>query len=104
MERSDRCAGFVVEIFYGISGFLIFLLILGEDEFFLTVFVSTFYITMVYWTIAGIYLFMDLTLKPAFLRKYKVQPNMNSPLDKAKLFQVSFDDLDKKIFEQKTRN
>jgi hypothetical protein len=65
------------------------LIISGENEFILIVFVTTFYIAAVYWAIGGIYLSMDLTLKPQFLRKYKVQPNANEPLDKTKLLKVS---------------
>lgn len=35
-----------------------------------------------YWLIGGLYLTMDMTLSPTALRKYKVQPQTNEPVDK----------------------
>jgi methylsterol monooxygenase len=43
-----------------------------------------------YWTVGGIYIIMDLTLKPNSLRKYKVQPGKNEPVERIKLYKVSF--------------
>lgn len=40
----------------------------------------------VYWIFGGIFLLMDLTLSPRLLRKYKVQPHTNEPVDKAILY------------------
>ena len=34
-----------------------------------------------YWTIASIYSYFDVTNTPKFLRKYKVQPGTNEPID-----------------------
>ena len=42
-----------------------------------------------YWIFGGIFTFMDLTNKPAFLRKYKIQPGTHEPLDTQKFFKVS---------------
>lgn len=41
-----------------------------------------------YWIIGALYSWMDLTLKPRALRKYKIQPATNEPLEKKKLIQV----------------
>jgi methylsterol monooxygenase len=41
-----------------------------------------------YWILGGIYVLMDLTLKPEFIRKYKVQPGTNEPVDKMRLNEV----------------
>lgn len=43
---------------------------------------------IVYWTFGGIYTFLDVTNKPAALRRYKVQPGTNEPVDSARLIQV----------------
>lgn len=42
----------------------------------------------VYWFFGAIYTFMDLTNKPAILRKYKIQPGTNEPVDKKRLTNV----------------
>lgn len=49
---------------------------------------SLIYSTLVYWGVGGLYTILDLTLKPEVLRKYKVQPKTNEPVDKAKLTKV----------------
>ena len=42
----------------------------------------TFQITNgVYFGVGSIYMFFDLTSKPAFLRKYKIQSGTNEPLE-----------------------
>jgi len=41
-----------------------------------------------YWLGSAFYLFLDLTNWPAFMRRYKVQPGTNEPLDTAKLVKV----------------
>jgi hypothetical protein len=56
----------------------------------LVVFGSTLLIMITYWTVGGIYIIMDLTLKPNSLRKYKVQPGKNEPVERIKLYKVSF--------------
>lgn len=35
-------------------------------------------------------MFLDITNKPAFLRKYKIQPGTNEPVDLRKLKKVNF--------------
>lgn len=49
----------------------------------LTVFVGT------YWIVGTIYTILDVTNKPAALRRYKVQPGTNEPVDTKRLIQVS---------------
>lgn len=44
---------------------------------------------LVYWLVGGIYMFMDLTNRPAFLRKYKIQPGTNEPVETTRLLKVS---------------
>lgn len=41
--------------------------------------------TLVYWLVGALYLYMDLTGRPQFMRKYKIQPGANAPLDRNKL-------------------
>nr|CAD7453578.1 unnamed protein product [Timema tahoe] len=42
----------------------------------------------VYWTFGGIYTLLDVTNKPAALRRYKIQPGTNEPVDTARLLKV----------------
>lgn len=65
-----------------------FLSIKGEDPFTLWVVGSTIFTMFVYWFFGAIYTFMDLTNKPAILRKYKIQPGTNEPVDKKRLTNV----------------
>lgn len=62
---------------------------IGEDPFniyfFGTVIYSAF---LTYWVFGGIYIILDMTLKPEFLRKYKIQDQTNEPLDKKLLMKV----------------
>lgn len=46
---------------------------------------TVFYTFIIYWIFASFYTFMDITNKPKFLRKYKIQPGTNEPVDKSKL-------------------
>lgn len=41
-----------------------------------------------YWVLGSFYVFLDVTNHPKFLRKYKVQPGTNEPVDKERLFHV----------------
>ncbi|XP_025835022.1 fatty acid hydroxylase domain-containing protein 2 [Agrilus planipennis] len=60
----------------------------GEDPFKLWVY-GTILLTMgVYWLFGGIYTFLDVTNKPAALRRYKIQPGTNEPVDTKKLLKV----------------
>jgi fatty acid hydroxylase domain-containing protein 2 len=46
------------------------------------------YSTLVYWIIGSIFLFFDVTGNPAFIRRYKVQPGTNEPVENQRLYQV----------------
>jgi methylsterol monooxygenase len=46
-------------------------------------------IIAVYWIFGGIYTLLDITNKPAVLRKYKIQPGTNEPVDPKRLMQAS---------------
>jgi fatty acid hydroxylase domain-containing protein 2 len=60
----------------------------GDDEFNLMVWWTTTYTFFVYWGFGLIYTVMDLTNKPKFLRRYKIQPNTNEPVETKKLIRV----------------
>lgn len=55
----------------------------------LWVFGSTIFSMIVYWFVGGIYTFMDMTNRPAFLRKYKIQPGTNEPVESERLMKVN---------------
>ena len=42
-------------------------------------------IHVVFYGVGAIYTLMDITNKPQFLRKYKIQPGTNEPVDNLKL-------------------
>ncbi|XP_019869099.1 fatty acid hydroxylase domain-containing protein 2 isoform X1 [Aethina tumida] len=65
-----------------------FLNIVGEDPFYLWVYGTNILNFLVYWTFGGIYTFLDVTNKPAALRRYKIQPGTNEPVDNRKLLKV----------------
>lgn len=46
--------------------------------------------TSVYWIFGGIYTILDITNKPSALRRYKIQPGTNEPVDNKKLFKVRY--------------
>lgn len=54
----------------------------------LWVYGSIFLTMIVYWVFGGIYTLLDVTNKPAALRRYKVQPGTNEPVDNKRLFKV----------------
>lgn len=56
--------------------------VIGEGRFNVYVIWTTLFSFAVYWIFGGIFTFMDLTLSPKALRKYKVQPHTNAPVDK----------------------
>ena len=43
---------------------------------------------IVYWIFGGIYTILDITNKPAALRRYKIQPGTNEPVDSKELCKV----------------
>lgn len=43
---------------------------------------------VVYWVFGGIYTLLDMTNRPAALRRYKIQPGTNEPVDNKELIKV----------------
>lgn len=66
-----------------------FLSITGDDPYNLLVWGTTIYTILIYWGFCGFYMFFDFTNRPKFLRKFKVQPGTNEPLDKKLFFKVT---------------
>merc|ERR1711884_818818 len=62
--------------------------LLGVDQYFLYVYGTTIVTTVFFWIAASGYMFVDLTGRPAFIFKYKIQPEKNSPLEMKKLMKV----------------
>lgn len=60
----------------------------GDDEFFILTFVTGSVSVTVLIIVSALFLFMDITLKPDGLRKYKVQLNENEPPDFRKVKKV----------------
>lgn len=60
----------------------------GEDPFNLWVVYTTILTTAVYWLFGGIYTLLDVTNKPSALRRYKIQPGTNEPVDPKRLLKV----------------
>ncbi|KAG7165569.1 Fatty acid hydroxylase domain-containing protein 2-like 2 [Homarus americanus] len=60
----------------------------GDDSFSLMVYGSTIVSYIVYWTVGTIYTLMDVFNQPAFLRRYKIQPGTNEPVEPKKLLKV----------------
>jgi fatty acid hydroxylase domain-containing protein 2 len=49
---------------------------------------TTIYAFLVYWLLGSFFMIFDVTNKPAFIRRYKVQPGTNEPVDPGLLYQV----------------
>jgi sterol desaturase/sphingolipid hydroxylase (fatty acid hydroxylase superfamily) len=49
---------------------------------------SIYSVFLTYWVFGGFYMLLDLTLKPGFLMKYKIQDQINQPVDRAMLMKV----------------
>uniref|UniRef100_A0A0A9WWC6 Uncharacterized protein C5orf4 n=1 Tax=Lygus hesperus TaxID=30085 RepID=A0A0A9WWC6_LYGHE len=62
--------------------------VLGEDPFTFWVYGSMTLIFVVYWTVGGLYTILDLIDKPGMIKRYKIQPGMNEPVDIDKLKKV----------------
>jgi len=71
-----------------INGYLICNYFKGEDAHVIVVWVTSFYTISLYWAIGAIFVVMNATNKPSFLRKFKTQPTENVPVDKEELFKV----------------
>ncbi|CAG0893588.1 unnamed protein product [Darwinula stevensoni] len=67
-----------------------FIQIFGEEDLGFKLFLYGTHILgfIVYWLFGTIYTIMDLTLKPEFIRKYKIQPGFNEPVEKRKVAKV----------------
>ncbi|XP_012279685.1 fatty acid hydroxylase domain-containing protein 2 isoform X2 [Orussus abietinus] len=61
---------------------------IGDDSVKLWVYGSTWWTLVVYWVIGGIYTILDVTNRPAVLRRYKIQPGTNEPVDTKELCKV----------------
>lgn len=59
--------------------------ITGENRFNVYVVATTMFSFFVYWFVGGIFTLMDMTLSPKSLRKYKVQPGTNEPVNRKAL-------------------
>ncbi|XP_053696814.1 fatty acid hydroxylase domain-containing protein 2-like [Sabethes cyaneus] len=62
-----------------------FLDVVGDDPDVIYVWVLTVWTYGLFWIIGGMFVFMDITNKPAFMRKYKNQPGTHEPLEWSKL-------------------
>ncbi|XP_034671875.1 fatty acid hydroxylase domain-containing protein 2 [Drosophila subobscura] len=60
--------------------------VIGDDPWRLWVLGSTVTIFSVYWLYAALFTIMDITNWPRFIRKYKIQPGQNEPVDLARLW------------------
>ena len=58
---------------------------IGDDDYTLLTFWMMVLIHVVFYGVGAIYTLMDITNKPQFLRKYKIQPGTNEPVDNLKL-------------------
>ena len=58
---------------------------IGDDDYTLLTFWMMVLIHVVFYGVGAIYTLMDITNKPKFLRKYKIQPGTNEPVDNLKL-------------------
>lgn len=61
---------------------------LGEDPFLYWVYGTLLETFLVYWLFGAIYTILDLIDKPAALKRYKIQPGTNEPVDKDRLIKV----------------
>lgn len=53
----------------------------GDDEYNLAVWGTFIIASIVFWTVGSIYSYLDVTNRPSFIRKYKIQPGTNEPVD-----------------------
>lgn len=59
---------------------------------------TTLYTFLIYWVFGAIYTLMDIFNRPKFLRRYKIQPNTNEPVDTKKLIKVIMSVICNQIF------
>ncbi|XP_057376864.1 fatty acid hydroxylase domain-containing protein 2-like [Daphnia carinata] len=60
----------------------------GDNDYYLYVWGCILVIQIPFWTIGGIFIFIDYFNWPKWLRKYKVQPGTNEPLDLYRLVET----------------
>lgn len=65
-----------------------FLDVVGDDEFNLYVYGTTILTCLLYWAVSLVYVFMDVYNWPRCIRKYKVQPGTNEPVDNKRLIKA----------------
>ncbi|KAL9878178.1 fatty acid hydroxylase domain-containing protein 2 [Glossina fuscipes fuscipes] len=66
-----------------------FLNSVGDDSITIWIVVPFILLLFSFWLYAGIFTLMDLTNKPHFLRKYKIQVGVNEPVDKNRLWKAT---------------
>ncbi|EAA04938.5 fatty acid hydroxylase domain-containing protein 2-like [Anopheles arabiensis] len=54
--------------------------VIGDDPDFLYTWGLTVYVHSFFWIVGGLFVLMDLTNRPVFLRRYKTQPGKNEPI------------------------
>ncbi|XP_055616617.1 fatty acid hydroxylase domain-containing protein 2-like [Toxorhynchites rutilus septentrionalis] len=65
-----------------------FLDVTGDDPTRLWIYGTVIYTIGLYWTIGTIYTLLDVTNRPVFLRRFKIQPGTNEPVDGNRLRKV----------------
>uniref|UniRef100_A0A1A9WZA0 Fatty acid hydroxylase domain-containing protein n=1 Tax=Glossina brevipalpis TaxID=37001 RepID=A0A1A9WZA0_9MUSC len=61
----------------------------GDDPVTIWIIIPFILLIINFWLYAGIFTLVDLTNKPHFLRKYKIQPGVNEPVDKCRLWKAT---------------
>nr|UYO77164.1 fatty acid hydroxylase domain-containing protein 2 like A [Penaeus japonicus] len=61
----------------------------NNDPYVLLVYGPTLSSYALYWSVGAVYILMDVTGKPSFLRRYKVQPGTNEPVEMGPLIKCS---------------
>ncbi|XP_055586313.1 fatty acid hydroxylase domain-containing protein 2-like isoform X2 [Uranotaenia lowii] len=62
--------------------------VIGDDPEFLYVWALPTWVHSFYWVVGSLFVIMDLTGRPHFIRKYKTQPGTNEPLQRGHLAKV----------------
>ena len=77
----------ITKIFYICENIPYFFVIFetGDDDYLLTTIGLMVLLHLLFYGVGSIYIVMDVTNKPQFLRKYKIQPGTNEPVDFSKL-------------------
>jgi len=62
----------------------------GGNQYSMFVYGSLALSVLMYWAVGAVYILLDITLKPQQLRRYKIQPGTNEPVDPRRLLQAAF--------------